>query len=390
MAKYNMMLGVASGSVGDIVLSRQDGKQIQRVRVREVSNPKTEAQAAQRSYIAPVTKFYSPYAIALERSWEGFNKGKSYSQFLKFNTQLARDKEYSLPKGCGFFPLPFRVSKGTLPTISHGYRKDEGEGYFSIDGIDLENPWPTMTVGNLSKSLILKGYQLHDQITILYVIQKDLDNVYAQDAFEPGYVRFYLDPNSTKLLSDYGFDVEVSGSGAVWTFSRNLMVGVAVILSRYERGVWRRSTQCMLVDPELLSFIATPEMRKANIDTYRPPMAVNPSDIYLNGAAKNAVQLVRTTRANVEVTVVSLLRSDEWTVAVTSDNQTYFVYSDEKKSPAYTKCLTSDGTWATNSAVNAANSIGFNFQPSSDDSEENLLFFMDYGFTYAQLTGAEL
>lgn len=385
MAKYNMMLGVASGSVGDIVLSRQNGMQIQRVRVREVSNPKTEAQAAQRSYIAPVTKFYSPYAIALERSWEGYNKGKSYSQFLKFNTQLARDNEYALPKGCGFFPLPFRVSKGSLPTMGANYTYSDGDGIIQINAADLDVVLPAMTIGNLSASMIRAGYKLHDQITILYVIQRNQDDVYAQDAFQPEYIRFYLDPNSTKPISDFGFDASVASSGIHWLLAKNMMVAAAIILSRYERGVWRRSTEVMEVKSSLISFITTPEQRKANIDTYRPPTSANPSDIYLNGAPANAVQLQRQTRAGVDVTIVGLLRTEDWTVAVSSDSQTYYVYCNERASPAFHKCLAADGSWATNEEATEANSIAFNFISGADNAQENLLFFMDYGFTYVQL-----
>lgn len=385
MAKYNMMLGVAAGSVGDIVLSRQNGKQIQRVRVHEVANPKTEGQAAQRSFVAPVTKFYSPLAIALERSWQAMNKGQSYSAFLKFNTQLARDRQWALPKGTGFFPLPFRVSKGTMPALPQTLSVSEGVGSITLSARTIDIVSPDLTVGNFSKSLINAGYHNHDQITIIMVTQNNWDDIYAQDAFTPSYIRFYLNPNSTQLLSELGLDAQTAGSGESWTFNQSGVVAACVIVSRYERGVWRRTTQSLMVYSGIMDIIESPAERQSNINSYRPPRDVNPSDIYLNGSSGNDIVLERTTRANVPVNIVAIRKAQPWAVAVSDDDLTYFVYSDDRSATTYQKCLKSDGTWETNEGVNAANSIGFSFQPNAENAEENLLFFLNSGFTYEQL-----
>lgn len=389
MAKYNMMLGVAAGSVGDIVLSRQNGKQIQRVRVHEVANPKTEGQAAQRSFVAPVTKFYSPLAIALERSWQAMNKGQSYSAFLKFNTQLARDRQWALPKGTGFFPLPFRVSHGTLPALSQGIAFAEGVGTFWVNGGALTSIPSSLTVGAFSQSFIKAGYSAHDQITVIMVTQNNFDDIYAQDAFTPTYIRFYLDPNSNQLLTDLGLQDPTVSLGGQWSFNQSGCVAVCFIVSRYERGVWRRSTQALMVVDDIMSVIETPSERQQNINTYRPPMQANVSDIYLNGSSGNDVVLERTTRANVPVNIVAIRKAQPWAVAVSDDDLTYFVYSDDRHAPSYQKCLKSDGTWETNDAVNAANSIGFSFMPNAENGEENLLFFMAAGFTYNELMDFE-
>ncbi len=385
MAKYNMMLGVAAGSVGDIVLSRQNGKQIQRVRVHEVANPKTEGQAAQRSFVAPVTKFYSPLAIALERSWQAMNKGQSYSAFLKFNTQLARDRQWALPKGTGFFPLPFRVSHGTLPALSQNLTFSEGDGIITVKGGALDSVPASLTVGQFSQSLIKAGYSDHDQITIIMVSQNNFDDIYAQDAFTPSYIRFYLNPNSNKLLTDLGLQAPQVNVGGIWTFNQSNCVAACFIVSRYERGVWRRSTQALMVIDDIMSVIETPSERQQNINTYRPPMQANVSDIYLNGSTANLPALSRDTRAGEPVAVVAIRKAYVWAMAVGEDEQEYFVYSDDRTATTYQKCLKSDGTWDIPSELTEANSIGFSFQPNGENAEENLLFFMNSGFTYAQL-----
>lgn len=385
MAKYNMMLGVAAGSVGDIVLSRQNGKQIQRVRVHEVANPKTEGQAAQRSFVAPVTKFYSPLAIALERSWQAMNKGQSYSAFLKFNTQLARDRQWALPKGTGFFPLPFRVSHGTLPALSQGINFAEGVGTFWVNGGALTSIPGSLTVGAFSQSFIKAGYSAHDQITVIMVTQNNFDDIYAQDAFTPSYIRFYLDPNSNQLLTDLGLQDPIVSLAGQWTFNQSGCVAACFIVSRYERGVWRRSTQALMVVEDIMSVIETPSERQQNINTYRPPMQANVSDIYLNGSTANLPALSRDTRDGEPVAVVAIHKGYIWAMAVGEDGQEFFVYSGDRTATTYQKCLKSDGTWDIPSELTEANSISFSFQPNGENAEENLLFFLNSGFTYEQL-----
>ena len=74
MAKGNLLLGTAKNSVGDVVMYRREGSEITRVRVRNVKNPKTNAQSFQRAIMAPIAKFYSPLSVVLERSFEGLLK----------------------------------------------------------------------------------------------------------------------------------------------------------------------------------------------------------------------------------------------------------------------------------------------------------------------------
>lgn len=387
MAKYNMMLGVAAGSVGDIVLSRQNGKQIQRVRVREVANPKTEGQAAQRSFVAPVTKFYSPFAIALERSWEGMNKGQSYSAYLKYNTQLARDRQWALPKGTGFFPLPFRVSKGTLPTLPQSLAVTDGMGTLDIVGGKTFVGLGEKTVGMFSRSLIAAGYHVHDQITILIVTQNDYDNIYAAGCFVPSYIRFYLDPTSTKPLSDYGFSATAGSDGNVWTFAWSNVSAACIIVSRYERGVWRRTTQDLLVDNCIINTIESATERAANINTYRPVTDSNPSDIYLNGSDAEFAMLLVPTRAGGTVGIVGIDRIGEYAMAVAEDGTKWYIYNNNKQSLAYARYLQSDGTWVENADLATENAVCPVFEPNGDNAQQNLEFFMAYGFTYADLLG---
>lgn len=285
MAKNNIFLGTGAGSVGDVTMMRRMGKQVSRLRVRSIANPKTYGQARQRCYMAPIPKFYAPLAIALEKSWEGKNKSESYSAFLKKNVELARNNNWTLPKGTGFYPMPYRLSKGTLPSINASINSNYSD-QFQISG-DFSATADEETFGVFSQDLInAKGLQNGDQITIITVAKID-DGV-----FVPHYVRFYLDVTSNEIAADVfrglGFSItEASDVKLILTLtnSYNGLMGVAIIASRWENDQWRRSIESLDVAPEILAAIAGPGVEETNIATYMTSDSANPSDVYLNGSA---------------------------------------------------------------------------------------------------------
>lgn len=73
MAKGNVFLGLASGSVGDVTLYRRGGQQISRARVRQISNPKSNAQIYQRAILSTVAKAYAAGKAIFDHSFEGYS-----------------------------------------------------------------------------------------------------------------------------------------------------------------------------------------------------------------------------------------------------------------------------------------------------------------------------
>lgn len=285
MAKNNIFLGTGAGSVGDVTMMRRIGKQVSRLRVRSIANPKTYGQARQRCYMAPIPKFYAPLAIALEKSWEGKNKSESYSAFLKKNVELARNNNWTLPKGTGFFPMPYRLSKGTLPSIN-AHIPGDAKTVFDISG-NFSGLEENYTFGRFSELMIReKGLQNGDQLTLVVVIKVD-DDVYI-----PKYVRFYLDTTSSVDLSTFLNGIGLDYNEATSTYvefivanSYNGLMGVAVIASRWENDQWRRSIESLDVAPEILAAISGAGVDETNIATYMTSDSANPSDVYLNGSA---------------------------------------------------------------------------------------------------------
>ena len=278
MAKGNLFLGTAARSVGDVVMYRREGSQVSRVRVRKVANPRTDAQSLQRAAFSPVAKFFSPLAVVLERAFEGVSKSKSYSEFLKVNIKKARENGWLLPKGTGFFPLPYQLTKGTLPQVPQSYNEDN----VSLNVPLTHTGEATATIGVFSADLISAGFSKGDVITIIAIKTNNDNNEYV-----PITIQFAIDPDNTKELSTLNkADIVVqysAGNGYVITNDSDLLRAGAVIVARFENDKWRRSSQNLLVQSSVLTEIGTAEYKAAAVASYgNTAGSINPL-VYLDG-----------------------------------------------------------------------------------------------------------
>lgn len=93
MAKDNLFLGMARGSVGDVVFYRSGGQQVARARNRNPRNPQTPLQLLQRVILSTVGRAYSFLSPLADHSFEGIAAGQlSQQEFMKENISLMRDK----------------------------------------------------------------------------------------------------------------------------------------------------------------------------------------------------------------------------------------------------------------------------------------------------------
>lgn len=280
--KHNIFLGSGSGSVGDVTSYRREGTQVSRLRVREIKNPKSYGQAGQRNFMAPVSKFYAPLAVALEQSWEGKSPAASYSAFAARNIQLARANGWYLPKGTGFYPMPYQVTEGTLRPVTFHPVTDMSMNGISVR-VSITADMVGDTIGALSKAFVGLGYKDGDQVTVIFALSA------GSGKFYPTYYRFFLDSASKELLTTLPFNVSewAEGDNSIdFTPKGGSAVAGTIIVSRYENEKWRRSTQTMLVSEDILTAI-TSETAKANaIASYRDGAFVPISEVYLNGSTK--------------------------------------------------------------------------------------------------------
>ena len=282
MAKGNLILGTAQKKLGDVVLYRRNGVQQSRVRVRSIANPKTEGQALQRNYMAPVAKFYAPLAGVLERAWEGLNKSQSHNAFTKANVELARANGWYVQKGAGFTPLPYKVSKGIMDPFTFVYDNVNGGLKWYIHGLAASAD--PVSIATISAALVAIGYHYGDQVTFILFVGSD-----QSDDIRPAWFRFLLSESDTTTIDSlvpFGLDVTVANGNLSIVGDVDIpVIGGAVIASRWDGKKWLRSTQYCVVADDFLQNYTSEEARAAAIASYRGGDSVVSSDVYLNGGS---------------------------------------------------------------------------------------------------------
>lgn len=296
MAKDNLFLGTARGSVGDIVFSRLDGQQVARVRNRAPRNPQSPAQMVQRIIMSSVGKAYSFMQAICDHSFEGFESSQqSQRKFMEVNVGILRDKVAdvlaypveSAVKSSNAFNFSFKndyapvmnryqISAGSLPSIA--LKADTTE--------DLPGNHPIIPINGLPESVTsltyqqfcdLLGLQRGDQLTFIQVTHDNRVTGHDADILTGfRFARVILDPAggdmSVPIVSNAKINdpnprnegtfsilqliaatendpgglrfmlsnVEISGQNDKW------LAGSAVILSRMVGNRWLRSTQFLL------------------------------------------------------------------------------------------------------------------------------------------------
>ena len=278
MATYNIFLGSGVRSVGDVTLMRRGGKQVARLRLRTIKNPRTEAQATQRNFVAPVMRFYGALRTVLKGSYQGLNTDASYNAFQRVNIALARTNGWYLQKGAGFFPMPYQLSRGSISPVGYTwYNHYQGGGIkltFATAGGAVN------TIGNLSSWFTLNGYKQGDVVTIIAVLMDDDGGYYPVSS------QFYINTSSTVPASSLlGTDIAILGFGTDLMIVSNArtMVAGAVIVSRYHGRSWLRSTQSLCVSPVEVSRLTSEEWREAAIASYMAGGSEGGGGVYPGG-----------------------------------------------------------------------------------------------------------
>lgn len=278
MAEYNIFLGTARKSVGDVTLYRKAGRQIARVRVRDISNPRSEGQSITRNYVAPVSKFYAPFADVLARSFEGLNKSDSYNKFQRTNIRLAKANGWFLDKYTPFFPLPYQLSRGSLIPLNYSMY-DTGAGYGAyLYKNNLSGA--TLDIGGVSRTLIYNGYKVGDVVTFIFV------NKSGNGEYIPQSRQFYINPLSSGSVSTIVIDgMEMQNAGPAYSFYSidGSLVGFAAIISRPSARGWLRSTQFLVVDPAIVTQLTSETQRASAIASYGPQNSGGGGGVYPGG-----------------------------------------------------------------------------------------------------------
>lgn len=282
MAKGNLFLGTATNSIGDVTMMRRNGVQVSRVRVRKISNPKSDGQVRQRMKLSAVSQFYSPLSVCLETSFEGLSKSESAYRFSKVNLRRAEELGVVVPKDAGFLPLPFILSQGSLPIAKYYYDTNEDFGFLLDVGSTGDF---TSSIGYISQ-LLKSYYSLEDgdQVTLITAMQQDPELI-SEFSFYPQYFRFYIDTNDQRPFTEIWPHRIDSAPGQIKFYDRdNLMFGFAVIFSRWENGKWRRSSQSLATGNSTALYWQGEENFEKYLPSWRAAASTPISNVYLNGA----------------------------------------------------------------------------------------------------------
>ena len=246
MGKGNIFMGTASGKIGDVVLMRRNGQQVQRMYIQQVKNPNTVRQASQRTLISNVVSFYRSARTLLNHSMTGRKASRSsYNEFVAAN--LGRIKVY-IPKGVadkqGCVVAPYQVSRGVLPAI-----EITGSGDDAVTNIALGQltPGASTTIAEFTEAILENNasFSAGDQLSYVSFIQGQNVEL-GIPTMTCGYYEITLDVNSQELLSDYwpeqaynvssGFlahGEHVANGGFVWIRSRKNADGTLEVSPQY-------------------------------------------------------------------------------------------------------------------------------------------------------------
>lgn len=127
MAKGNLFLGQARGSIGDVVFWRGNGEQLSRTRNRRPANPRTDSQLSTRIILKTCSTAYSKLMFDYaNQTFQGAKIGaENQRKFMSANSKILRDYIKQGADDMNFNGKDdtvtmlnrYRVSEGNLPSI---------------------------------------------------------------------------------------------------------------------------------------------------------------------------------------------------------------------------------------------------------------------------------
>lgn len=291
MSKGNLFMGNASGKLADVVLYRNAGAQVARLRVRNPKNPRSEQQLIQRVIQSTTSKAYSVLQAICNHAFEGKqSRTANQSEFMRLN--VARDRYRVNVAPMGWRSLSNFNSRDLVEPLANNYIVASGslpEMQFSGDGQAFTiGAGSGLTSTDTYQQVCDKlGLQAGDQITIINVEVGDNGEMSNLNA-----ARIILEPNDGDMSSVFlgtggainkpndknqgGFTVAIADGALGIELTKSGGAGT-IIISRYAEGKWLRSTARMFV----ASTISNPPTLGAAVDSWKTAVS---SDKYLNQA----------------------------------------------------------------------------------------------------------
>lgn len=293
MAKARQALSPWRGRAGGVVYSVLNGNQIMRSAPASVSNPKSDAQVAQRMKLAPAQNFYKQLEALVSLGFASHTfQGRKYGNAnrLRF-LQLAMMNNQGpyVPKDTmDFIPFDYQVSEGSLPAFT-------GRMYLYEDTARLNEIADaiadvTITAENVEQWANAFGCNVGDQISILtvdlvngyyipkvtrFLVQAGVDLGAMADDFD---ITFWLPTGKTLATAAFG-SVLIKGEGEA----------ICAVLSRQQaNGEFLRSSEYMHISTAIREKYYTPAALDAALRSYQDVKSANSTDPYYNNLGSQA------------------------------------------------------------------------------------------------------
>lgn len=291
MAKGNWLLGGVSGKVGDLVLTKSNGKQVTRARNRNPKNPKTSAQALQRMKFGALAAFYDAFATdVLDHSWQGVKYGGASHNFFYKAALSSSVKTPAVAKGSNIFvPSNYPMARGTLQPVNVQFQSDASMH------TDIPFDWSANDSTSLQTFIdafiSANPYYAGKQLTFVIVSLEDGN-------FIPNVARIIFDKSAytEQELAKQVTDIVINGmyfTGDEFLEARldkNYTIQIAagcVIVSEWTGSAWARSNSDLVLNNYVMpKDYFQGDSFSAALKTYMDSASTNQnlSNKYLNGA----------------------------------------------------------------------------------------------------------
>lgn len=321
MAKGNMLLGKARGSVGDVTFSVLNSEQITRAKAKSVKNPRTEGQMVQRILMSTTIQAYSGMQAIVDHSFQGVPyQGRSMNRFNSLNVKNLRSLYAEIAGGNTGIPAvfnangmkriavaPWILSTGSLPKVAIAEDSEVSAEWPVAKLVSTQAGTATVDSGVFLNSLsnvsyadfcAYYGLQQGDQLTLCALTRNVSDE---ERGCNFKYGRFILQPNdgdmshfltdtavaneknqNIKFVEDNGLAIVFADLADAGNDNRTFILAAAIITSRLENQSWKRSNaQFMMATDDLAD--GGYSMQDA-IDSYNGTDIDTKSPWYLNKA----------------------------------------------------------------------------------------------------------
>ena len=287
MSKGNLFMGNASGKLADVVLYRNAGAQVARLRVRNPKNPRSEMQLVQRVIQSTTSKAYSLLQFICNHAFEGKqSKTDNQSAFMKANVAAERYRVNVAPMG--YRTLTSFNGREVIEPLANNYIIAQGslpEQTFKFDATGFKEVAGGAGGNSYQEVINALGLQRGDQIT--FVVATGDTATAAMTGLKVQ--RVILEPSNGDLSSLFVENGKIvnpneKNEGNIGAFSFDETgvtiaveggVAAGIIASRYSAGKWLRS------NARMHSIAQSVKTLGEAIDSWKTALT---SDKYLNQA----------------------------------------------------------------------------------------------------------